>query len=387
MSAEATETTAPALPVRVFNLLLRPHLEWDRIAGEQATPRGLYFGYLLPLALLAGVCGFVGVSVFGASAHGVSVRVPMFLGAIGAALNVVLTLLGVFVLGLIINRLAPLLRSTPDQIQAHKLAVYSATPLFIAGMFTIHPALAWLSLVWLYALVLLFMGLPRVMKTPEDREIGFFLGMVAISIVVFLAVGGLRNAAQQQIGNVANALIVQQEAPEASTMPTSARVSLPGGLSVDAAAFERVARAQDARGVLAADPERLQAQLPTLLPGGFALESREGEVGAGLSQASGLYRNGDARMTITLAHMPSMAALAATAQASSAHANASYSRATTIDGRIFIEELGEGGASARYAVVGRGVTLSASGEGVTIDQARAAVETISIQRLENEFRS
>ena len=388
MSAEATETTettAPALPVRVFNLLLRPHLEWDRIAGEQATPRGLYFGYLLPLGLLAGVCGFVGVSVFGASAHGVSVRVPMFLAAIGAALNVVLTLLGVFVLGVIINRLAPLLRSTPDQIQAQKLAVYSATPLFIAGMFTIHPALAWLSLVWLYALVLLFMGLPRVMKTPEDREIGFFLGMVAISIVVFLAVGGLRNAAQQQIGNVANALTVQQEAPESST--TLARVSLPGGLSVDAAAFERGARAQDARGVWAADPERLQAQLPTLLPGGFALESREGAADAGLSQASGFYRNGDARMTITLAHMPSMAALAATAQASSAHANASYSRATTIDGRIFIEELGEGGASARYAVVGRGVTLSASGEGVTIDQARAAVETISIQRLENEFRS
>ncbi len=382
MSAEAIETTAPATPVRVFNLLLRPATEWDRIAGEQAATRGLYFGYALPLALLAGVCGFIGVSVFGASAHGLSVRVPMFLGATGAALNVVLTLLGVFALGLIINRLAPLLRSTPDQIQAHKLAVYSATPLFIAGMFTIHPALAWLSLMWLYALVLVFMGLPRVMRTPEEREIGFFLAIVAIAIVVFLAAGGLRNAAQQQIGNFANALTVQSAAETPAA--TSARVSLPGGVSVEAAAFERVARAQDARGVLAADPERLQAQLPTLLPGGFALESRESDAAAGLSQARGLYRNGDARMTITLAHMPSMAALAATAQG--APTNASSARATTIDGRIFLEDVGDDGALAHYAVVGRGVLLSARGEGVTIDQARAAVETISIQRLENEFR-
>jgi hypothetical protein len=279
------------------------------------------------------------------------------------------------------------LRSAPDQIQAHKLAVYSATPLFIAGIFTIHPALAWLSLVWLYALVLLFMGLPRVMKTPEEREIGFFLAMVALSMIVFLAVGGLRNAAQQQIGNLARALNTEQQTPEALAAPAAGRVSLPGGVSVDAAAFERVARAQDARGVMAADPERLQAQLPSLLPGGFALESAESEAVAGLSQAQGRYRSGEARMIVTIAHLPSMATFAATAQDAPAQSAAAYARATSIDGRIFLEEAGEGDATALYAVVGRGVSLSARGEGITVDQARAAVETISVQRLENEFRS
>lgn len=382
MTAEATETVAPALPVRVFNLLLRPQSEWDRIAGEQATTRGLYIGYLLPLAILAAICGFIGVSVFGVSAPGV--RAPIFIGAIVAALNVVLTLLGVFATGLAINRLAPVLRSTPDQTQAHKLAVYSATPFFIAGLFAIHPAFAWLSLVWLYALVLLFLGLPRLMKTPEEREIGFFLAIAAAVMVVFLAVGGLRAAAQTALGNVASALN-STEAPETAARVTQ-HVGLPGGVSVEAGAFERVARAQDARGVLAVDPARLQLQLPSLLPGGFALETSSAEIGAGFSQASGIYRNGDASMVVTIVHMPSMATLATTIPAPAREGVAS-TRAITIDGRIFVEETGEDAASAKYAVIGRGVMLAADGAGgVTIDQVRAAIETISIQRLENEFR-
>jgi hypothetical protein len=43
-----------------------------------------------------------------------------------------------------------------------------------------------------------------------------------------------------------------------------------------------------------------------------------------------------------------------------------------------------GAERARYVVIGRGVAMIAEGE-VTIDQARAAVETIDLRRLESVF--
>src|SRR5690606_16116752 len=57
-------------------------------------------------------------------------------------------------------------------------------------------------------------------------------------------------------------------------------------------------------------------------------------------------------------------------------------RSQSIDGRLYAEDVGA--QTARYVVIGRGVVMIAEG-GVTMDQARAAVETIGLQRLEAMF--
>jgi hypothetical protein len=62
-----------------------------------------------------------------------------------------------------------------------------------------------------------------------------------------------------------------------------------------------------------------------------------------------------------------------------------YARMQAIDGRIYFEAVNTSAPSARYAVVGRGIALSAEGTNITLDQARAAVETVGVQRLEREF--
>ena len=59
-----------------------------------------------------------------------------------------------------------------------------------------------------------------------------------------------------------------------------------------------------------------------------------------------------------------------------------YRRAQTLDGRFFAERVGAD--RSRYVVIGRGVAMIAEGA-VTIDQARAAVETIGVARLEAMF--
>jgi uncharacterized protein YcfJ len=63
-----------------------------------------------------------------------------------------------------------------------------------------------------------------------------------------------------------------------------------------------------------------------------------------------------------------------------------YSRTQTIDGRVYNEEVQTNGGSVSYGVIGRGVAVTAGGSGgVTIDQARAVVQAIDVQRLEQTF--
>lgn len=62
-----------------------------------------------------------------------------------------------------------------------------------------------------------------------------------------------------------------------------------------------------------------------------------------------------------------------------------YARTQTIDGRIYSETVDNAGGSASYSVIGRGVAVAAEGTNITLDQARAAVETIGVRRLERQF--
>jgi hypothetical protein len=137
---------------------------------------------------------------------------------------------------------------------------------------------------------------------------------------------------------------------------------------------------------------RLQAQLPQTLPGGFSLTSTSSGSMMGTSQAEGVYQSGDARLTVTVVHMGAMGAIAGMAQGMNVQENRQdadgYARTQTIDGRIYSEEVSNSGGTASYGVIGRGISLTASGSGgVTLDQARAAVDTIGVQRLEREFGS
>lgn len=62
-----------------------------------------------------------------------------------------------------------------------------------------------------------------------------------------------------------------------------------------------------------------------------------------------------------------------------------YRRIQSVDGRIYAEQVDSAASSASYSVIGRGVALRAEGTNLTLDQARSAVDTIGVQRLERQF--
>ncbi|MGE0830111.1 MAG: Yip1 family protein [Hyphomonadaceae bacterium] len=177
------EGGAPNLIDRAKNILLQPKAEWDKIKGEQTGLQALITGYVLPLAALAAICGFIGMAFIGVPMPWGTIRIPIATAAGSAILQVVLACAWVWVLGQIINAIAPSFGSTQDTGQAYKVAAYSGTASLLAGVFAIFPPLAWLGLVGLYSLYLLWVGLPKLMNTPEDKKVGYFATVLVIAIL------------------------------------------------------------------------------------------------------------------------------------------------------------------------------------------------------------
>ncbi len=66
-----------------------------------------------------------------------------------------------------------------------KLAVYASTASWIAGVFNLIPALGALTIIGgVYSLVLLFLGLPILMKTPEDKKIVYYVVVLIAGVVL-----------------------------------------------------------------------------------------------------------------------------------------------------------------------------------------------------------
>ena len=102
-----------------------------------------------------------------------------------------LSLASVYVVALIVDALAPNFGSQKNFLQALKLVAFSMTAAWLAGIFSLLPALSILGLLGLYSLYVLFLGLPILMKTPEDKVIPYFVVILIAAVVVNVVIGAL----------------------------------------------------------------------------------------------------------------------------------------------------------------------------------------------------
>jgi hypothetical protein len=162
--------------LRARAMLADPFAEWALIERESGDPAFLLSRYVAILALIPAVCGFIGACVIGAMVPGTGlVRAALSDGLFGAILGYVMAFAIVLLLALIINLLAPLFGGQKDFDNALKLAVYSYTPVWLAGIFLLLPGLRFLILLGLYAAYVLLLGLPRLMKSPEQNSYAYAL--------------------------------------------------------------------------------------------------------------------------------------------------------------------------------------------------------------------
>ena len=193
----ASATDAPSLPrllERIKNIVLQPKLEWLVIAPEPTSSAQLYTGYVMPLAAFAAVMSFLHTSVIGVSVPFAGIiRSPIASGLAAAIFSFGLALLGLFLVGLIINALAPNFAGSSDRRQALKVAAYSFTPAWLSSLLALSPVLP-LLLQWaafLYGIYVLYLGLPVLMRSPNERALGYTATVVLCTLllgIIFLGI-------------------------------------------------------------------------------------------------------------------------------------------------------------------------------------------------------
>jgi Yip1 domain len=167
---------------RVKQILLSPRSEWKVIETETTTVAELYTGYIMPLAAIGPVAQVIGGLAF--SFMGFRLPLGVLIGR--ALLIYILSLVGTYVLALIIHWIAPSFSGRRNHIQALKLAAYSSTAFWVAGIFWLIPVLWVLMILGLYSFYLLYVGLPILMKSPRDKAMGYTVVVVIAAFVVYL---------------------------------------------------------------------------------------------------------------------------------------------------------------------------------------------------------
>jgi Yip1 domain len=177
---------------RVKNICVSPGAEWSVIDGESASTGSLITGYVVPLAAVSAVASFIGSSIIGVTLPfvGGTYRVPFVSGLVAAVVGVALTAVGVVVCSYVIDALAPTFGAQKNQMQATKVAAYAPTAAWVAGILQIIPALGVLAVLGaLYSLYVLYLGLPRLMKAPSDKALGYTVAVVITVIVIGIVIG------------------------------------------------------------------------------------------------------------------------------------------------------------------------------------------------------
>ena len=176
---------------RAKNMIMKPKAEFQVIDGETHTVKDLYLNYIMILAAIPAVAAFIGFSIIGLGGVLSQYRIPIASGIAMMIVKYVLSLASVYVVALIVDALAPNFGSQKNFLQALKLVAFSMTAAWLAGIFSILPALSILGLLGLYSLYVLFLGLPILMKTPEDKVIPYFVVILIAAVVVNVVIGAL----------------------------------------------------------------------------------------------------------------------------------------------------------------------------------------------------
>jgi len=173
---------------RVKALAVDPKVEWRAIDAEQITMQDLFTKYVMILAAIPPVANFIGLCIVGSGPFGATVRMPLAAGVAYAVLMYLLSLGWVYVLAMVIQMFSPKFEGHGEFIDALKVAAFTPTPAWIAGVFGIIPALSIIgNLVSLYSLYLLYLGLPTLTEPPQEKEVPFFCVVVLTMIVLTVA--------------------------------------------------------------------------------------------------------------------------------------------------------------------------------------------------------
>jgi len=305
---------------------------------------------------------------------GIHVRTGFFSALSASVVQYVLSIAGIAVLGFVIDFLAPSFQGKQNQIQAFKVAAYSMTAAWVAGMLNLVPSIALISMLAVfYSLYVLYCGLPILMKNPPEKSVLYTVIVVVVGVLINMFVARLATPA-----------MMQSSMHDTSNYTVSGEVSLPGGVKVDMDTVNKTVQAmlQNSTAVQPIASDVLKGILPNSIAGGFSRSEISGfsggTVGIKGSTAEGIYQRGTARIRLSIADISGvgfMGALGAFSVESSKETATSYSKTGKVDGRMTTEEFDRTSGRGKYSVVvASRFIIDANGTGgVTIDELKLPI--------------
>jgi hypothetical protein len=163
---------------RATAIIGSPRQEWPVIAAEPTDIVELYSGYIIYLAGIL-FCGELIQYV-------VLLGMGLGTGIKFAVSGFIMSLVGIAVMAFLSSKLAPFFGGVEDLKQGFKLAAYSHTPAWLGGVFLIIPWIGWLpaALCGLYGLYLFYLGIPPLLRVPDDRRIVYFVALIVAAILI-----------------------------------------------------------------------------------------------------------------------------------------------------------------------------------------------------------
>jgi hypothetical protein len=405
---------------RAKNILLTPKTEWDVIAGETAAPMSLVTGYVLPLAALAAIAGFIGSAVIGTPLpFGGTFRMPMTWALAMLVYHLVMSVVACFVLGFIIDLLAPTFGGTKNYNGAFAVAVYAYTAGWIGQMFHVIPYLGWVLgfIISLYGIYLLYLGLPKVMKSPQDKAVGYTALVIVVAIVVgfvIAIVGGLITAPAMMAGMAmgggpgmhARSGVTYDKDSKLGQLQELGKKMEEANKKMDEAqksgdANKQMAAAMGALGTVISggkgvDPVQLDVLKPMLpdtvagLPKTASSSDRSGVAGLMVAKVANTYSDNQGKRvdlevmdTGGAAGLMGLAGWAAIGAQSEKENESRIERTRKEGTRMVHEEISKTGGTNNFTLVlADRFVVSAKGNGVGIDALKSAVGGLDLNKLE-----
>jgi len=405
---------------RIKNICLTPSTEWRAIEQEPGTPGGLLTGYALPLAALGAVAGFIGGSIIGVNTiFGGYVRMPVMSGLVLAVWGVIAALLVAAICAVVVNALAPTFGGQKDSGRAFKVAVYSFTPAWVLGVLQVIPGLGILAglIGGLYAIYLLYLGLPVLMKSPAERSAAYTAVTVVCVFVAFIVVGtvgavaGFGTAAATGMfggspgpSSTSDAEVEFDKNSPLGKLQEFGKAMEKSGKKMEAAnksgdANAQVNAAMETLGTLFGGGKRVDPlsidQMKTFVPqtfAGLALRGaptveKTGFGGLMVSRAEARYGDGgDKSVTLEIVDSGGASGLMGLAswigvQGAREDENGSE-RTEKVNGRIVHEKRSKSGGDEFGVVLGDRFMVSAKSDDMDADQLKTAVDGLDLRRIE-----
>lgn len=393
---------------RVRQILFSPAEAWPEIEREPATIGGIYRQYLVWLALVPAVASFIGASIIGYQSLGFGGRLGVGAGLVQLVVGLVLTLVGVYVVSLVVDWLAPKFGGTANRLAAFKLVAYGSTAALVGGIFAIVPLLGLLGLLAaIYSIYLLYLGLPVLMKNPPERTLLYTIAVIACAFIVNLLIAaivgwflpGPARPGQTDIGAVqdGSALTAAKVEELGRRIEEMGRRIESAGRSGDAEQLARAGReavgdmARGSGGRTPVEASRLKAILPEsvggMKRGGYEAESRS-MMGLNMSTAEATYKDANRSLKLEIIDTGSAAGLLS-GVAGWANMLVDRETDTTIEktwrsgDRVINVRSDKDGSRAEYKLLlPNGIVIEARGRRMSLEEVTAVVAGLDLRELE-----